>query len=380
MKATASEAAERKTCERATRSVKATTSEEANATTTSEAQRDNASPQTDTQGERAATLACVGLLLQRLVPAAEVLPPDVAARAVEDGVLVAKVNAVLAAFRSSSTLQEWKRLLGHVVAFKDARPHMDACPAEEAVLLWLESLSVSPATRHGYAKNLRAVIRRYAPTEELSRLNRYVDSYMRAGATQPTRQAPPCTHDEADAVLRRLPAMFAAMASLQLTMGTRSVDLTRMEDLAVLSDTGTVVTGTVWLRMEKNNLPREPRRKPWAACGVQREVLLTWLAGRTVVQGFIFGCAGDERRGKALYDEYLSAIKRCSVLTTHSLKRSHHRRMALALPDMPDSELKEYTGHQSESAMFRYIGPEIRELRQRARITSAQLLAQAVRE
>ena len=301
--------------------------------------------------------------------------------------LVSRVNARLAEYKLLSSLRETERILRRLADFRDTTRAV--CPPQDLLLLWLESLEgILPATRLAYGKTATAAFRRWMPGVEIPRVELYLKALVLQGATQPTSQAPPLQYDELSAMLEGLLPRHAAMAAMQLLLGCRSVDTLRMYDLSVTTNTTEKLEGTIWLAQEKNNNVGEKRKKSWSAVTVLRKALAGWLVGRTFVDGPLFHTrrenrVEDERQRGLEYDEFLFDIKRQvggEVFSTHSFKRTHHRRVATARPDLPDDELRLLTGHASAESMNAYLGPDVKERRSHRRMTSAQLDAQEVRE
>ena len=155
------------------------------------------------------------------------------------------------------------------------------------------------------------------------------------------------------------------MAVFRLMMGLRFIDALRLEDLEVREDKGGVLRGSVWLNTEKNNVKKERKKLIWAAVDLQRDVIVRWLRGRSVVPGCLFETDFDRRKEKDAYDRYAAQLRSLGAISSHSFKRTHHRRIAMTMPNIPDEELKWYTGHKSVEAMCVHLGPELREFRHR---------------
>lgn len=263
-----------------------------------------------------------------------------------------RVLQTLASARATTTMYRGAQLIRRVADHAEARGiDVDDAQLQQTILVWLESeelRDVTAATRRTYAVTLVGLVQRYLPQEPLHLLRQYAEAQSRRTAG-PTRQAKELAMDEEATMLEGLDPQHAAVVALMVAAGLRCHEALRAVAVDVADDGRCRVT----LRG-----PTKTRQQGAVRCvdcrltQQQRRAVANWMTSQphtADATDAVFRCT---------YAEVLAAM-RSHGATTHSAKRTHHRRLVRMLLGLSVQEIMVHTGHRTEEALSAYLGPEL---------------------
>lgn len=259
----------------------------------------------------------------------------------------AKVLRVLAGVRAMKTVERGAQLFRRVADYAEATGISHQTQLQITCLLWLESdelQRVSAASRRTYAVTLAGVIARYLPECPLHLLRQYAESQLRR-SSGPLRQARELSEADEDAMLDGLNSEHAAMLALMIAAGLRFHEVLRVVDVR-FPEPGVCAIELVGPTKTHQHGGRRCLRCRVSERG--QRVLTNWLATRRP----------DQRLFETAYDTLLRTLKTRGA-TTHSAKRTHHRRLVRALMGHSLQDIMTHTGHKSVAALCTYLGPEL---------------------
>lgn len=258
-----------------------------------------------------------------------------------------------------NTLKQWNVQLRKVVALKEERP--ESTVAELVRDFFVANAVNGLSTRLTYARALSACLYHFSPQtySELSHLfSLHTKGLTNMGAEEAENPAAPVPPERWAELFKAFTPVQAACAATIFVLGLRWEGGDRVVQLEQLGDDDGLLHLRVQLEGSKES--KKPYKKTGFYKGFFREAMITFLQGRTRVQGKVF---------HAPYRGLYNKMKPMGF-TLHSLKRSFVQYVELLTDN--DEELMQLTSHTGWKTLARYLGQDIIAARRERQLKLAQ--------